>query len=448
MTEANPRILIIDDDLALAESLVSRLRRAEYTADFCNDGAGARRWLSAAQADVILLDLNLPDTTGLDFLDHLRGTHPEILTVMITGQQDMKTTIDAMRRGAFDYLRKPFRFDELLITLEKAQARRQARKPETEKIPLLPVQQDRHEIVGGDPTILEVIKQIGLLSRSRVTVLIEGESGTGKELVARALHSAGEATGPLVAINCSGVVANLLESELFGHEKGAFTGATGRKTGLFEHAGEGTVFLDEIGDMPLELQAKLLRVIQEREFQRVGGLEPVPFRARVVAATNRNLEELIKEGSFREDLFFRLAVSRISIPPLRKRLTDIPLLVRYLVDRITRQLHRPMRAVDPEAIKRLMNYSWPGNIRELENVLTRAVALAQDDVLTAQDLGCQILICHKQVDGVVLPLWQAEKIHIEKALAALDWNVTHTADALEISPTTLRKKIKDYGIKK
>ncbi len=299
-----------------------------------------------------------------------------------------------------------------------------------------------------DKKIVEVVKQIGLLSMSRVTVLVEGESGTGKELVARALHEAACSDKPFIAINCSAVVPTLLESELFGHEKGSFTGAESRKTGKLEYAKEGAIFFDEIGDMPLDLQAKVLRVVQEREFERVGGLESVPFRARVIAATNRNLEVLVKEGKFRQDLYYRLAVSRIVLPPLRERSGDIPLLVRHLIDRIGRKLHHRVEAVETEAMRRLQVYKWPGNIRELDNVLTRAIALARADVISADELEFSRGADPTPAPTEVVPLKDAEKEHIKHALTANDWNITHTAKKLRISPTTLRKKITDFSLKK
>ena len=280
-------------------------------------------------------------------------------------------------------------------------------------------------------------------------MLIEGETGTGKELVARALHAAGSPGEPFAAINCSAVVATLLESELFGHEKGAFTGASERKPGKLEFAGQGTVFLDEIGDMSPGLQAKMLRVLEERTFERVGGLQGIPLRARVVAATNRDLEALVRDGRFRQDLFYRLAVSRIALPPLRERRGDIPLLVGHLLTRIAVKVHRRITGIEEKAIERLAADDWPGNVRELQNVLTRAVVRARGPIVTTEDLELRFADAKETATPPteVVPLRQVEKEHIRRALAAMGWNITRTAKVLEISPTTLRKKIAEFGLR-
>ena len=306
--------------------------------------------------------------------------------------------------------------------------------------------EDNYKIVGSHPNILELHKQIGLLSRSRITVLIEGESGTGKELVARILHNTTNPDKPFVAINCSAMVPTLLESELFGHEKGAFTGADKRKTGKLEYAEDGSVFLDEIGDMPLELQGKLLRVIQEDEFTPVGGLQSIPLAARIIAATHHNLQEGIKKGTFRMDLYYRLAVSKLEVPPLRTRREDIPALVDYLLNRLSHKFNREIKAVDDSAMEQLMNYSWPGNVRELENVLTRAVAFTSSSLLTSENFDLQSNKKNNNMGATTASLAEVEKNHIEKSLLVNNWNITKTAKTLGISSTTLRKKINDYQI--
>jgi two-component system response regulator AtoC len=438
-------ILIIDDDRALCRSLEIQLSSQEHEIKYANNAAEGLKILAEWTPDLIFLDLMLPDRSGLDLLNQIQKNH-NVPIVMITAQQDTKATIEAMRAGAFDYIRKPFNLDDVLLVIEKAN--RAIKEQNRSKVIMAPVTEAPYEIVGVDKKTVEVVKQIGLLSLSRVTVLVEGESGTGKELVARALHEASVPGKPFVAINCSSVVPTLLESELFGHEKGAFTGAETRKIGKLEHADEGTIFFDEIGDMPLDLQSKILRVFQEREFERVGGLENIPFKARVIVATNQNLEVLIKEGKFRQDLYYRLAVSRIVLPPLRERPGDIPLLVRHLIDRIGRKLHRRVKAVETETMRRLQSYHWPGNIRELENVLTRAIALARGDVISPEELEFSLGEDKSSTTSKVTPLKDAEKKHIRKALMATGWNITHTAKMLRISPTTLRKKISDFNLRK
>ena len=439
-------LLVIDDDRALCRSLELQLHAQGHHVRHAQTAAGGLDELHREQPDLILLDLNLPDRNGIDVLEHLQELGCRVPIVMITGQQDTQATIKAMRLGAFDYLRKPFDVDDVVLLLEKT-AQLHARLGRA-GIPVVPVSEGPHEIVGADKKIVEVIKQIGLLSRNRVNVLLAGESGTGKELVARALHEAATPAEPFVAINCSAIVATLPESEFFGHERGAFTGADSRKIGKLEYAGEGTAFFDEIGDMPPDLQAKLLRVLQEREFQRVGGLENLPFRARVIAASNKDLETATQQGSFRADLFYRLAVARITLPPLRERREDIPLLVRHLLYRISGQLHRQITAIEDAALARLQSYSWPGNIRELENVLTRAAVLSRGGVLTADLLEFSLLGLPETTapPSVIAPLREAEKTHIKHALAATRWNITQTAQLLEISPTTLRKKIADFKL--
>lgn len=436
---------MIDDDQALCRSLQIQLKSEGHVLRFVNQGGEAESALRSEEPELILLDLNLPDTDGLTLLPQLLELLPGVPVVMVTGQQDMQSTIQAMRLGAFDYIRKPFAIEDILLALEKAgKAGRSSRSSRTAAEETEP-----YEIIGADRGVVEVIKQIGLLSQTAVTVLVQGESGTGKELVARALHQASCPDRPFVAINCSAVVPTLFESELFGHEKGAFTGADARRIGKLEQAEDGTVFLDEIGDMPLDLQAKLLRVLQQQEFERVGGGETIPFHARVVAATHQDLAGMVKEGDFREDLYYRLAVSPVVMPALRERSGDIPLLVRHLLTRIGCKLHRKVERIEDAALKRLQAYAWPGNVRELENVLTRSVALSRGPVLTLEDLSVPMDGADAEAPAspdAILPLREMEKQYVQKALIATGWNVTQTARLLEISPTTLRKKITDYEL--
>jgi len=441
-------VLIIDDDSALCRSLEIQLGEHGHRVRWATDGASGLAALSKETPDLLLLDLGLPDQSGIEVLHKLRQTHPDLPVAMITGQQDMKATIEAMRSGAFDYVRKPFDMDDMILMIEKAIRFRTVHREKPQKIAVKVVSDEPDEIVGADKKIVAVVKQIGLLSRSRIPVLIEGESGTGKELVARALHESSTPNEPFVAINCSAVVPTLLVSELFGHEKGAFTGAAARKIGKFEHAGQGTVFLDEIGDMALDLQAKLLRVLEQQEFERVGGLQKIPFNARVIAATNRHLETCVGKGEFRQDLFYRLAVSRLVLPPLRERLGDIPLLVNHLITRAARKLHRHVAGIEEQAMRYLETCDWPGNVRELQNVLTRAVALARGPVITTDDLEFTFAKEPAPQIEEIASLEEAERRHIRKALLSTGWNITHTARILRLSPTTLRKKIADLGLRK
>ena len=447
------KIFIIDDDVALCRSLEIQLAAEGHEAAWANTAAEGLAALTQYQPDLVLLDLVLPGASGLEILRALARRDPARPVAMITGQQDMQATIEAMRAGAFDYLRKPFDFEDLLLLIEKAHHVARAAAAQRDTLPVVPAAEataeSSREIVGADRRIVEVIKQIGLLSQSRITVLIEGESGTGKELVARALHDAATPQKPFVAVNCSAVVPTLPESEFFGHEKGAFTGAAERKIGKLEFAAAGTLFLDEIGDMSPELQAKMLRVLENREFERVGGLQSIPFKARVIAATHRDLEDMVRRGAFRQDLYYRLAVSRIPVPPLRERRGDIPLLVGYFLSRAAAALPpgRRVAAIEEDALRRLQLYDWPGNVRELQNVLSRAIALARGPVLTADDLAFMQAPQGPPEPADIVPLEQAERLHIEKALLATGWNITQTAKALRISPTTLRKKIADSHLR-
>lgn len=442
------RILVIDDDLALGRSLQLRLEAERHMAVHRATGADGLREAEGGAYDLVFLDLKLPDLDGLDILARLSAAGFPAPVVMITAQQEMKSAIEAMKTGAFDYLRKPFEWEDVRRVLEKASA-----LAHPVDLPLAlqdgaELEDDRHEIFGRDARMLEIVKSVGLLARSRVAVLIEGESGTGKELVARALHEASTPGAPFVAINCSAVVPTLFESELFGHEKGAFTGADARKTGKMEHARNGTLFLDEVGDLSPELQAKLLRVLQEKVFERVGGLAPIPFAARVVAATHRDLDAMVREGAFRQDLFFRLGVSRLRIPPLRERKADLPLIALKLLARVARAIGRELDGIRQEAMDALVAYDWPGNVRELENVITRAAALSRGRVIGPEDLALVPSTARGDAAAAASDtLGDAVRRHVETVLKMTGWNITRAAGVLEISPTTLRKKISDYKLK-
>ena len=440
-------ILIIDDDAALARSLQLQLGSHSIEAVTAGTAADGMSALETETPDMILLDINLPDGNGLTVMKNIAAQYPDIPVVMVTARQDMSTTITAMRSGAFDYIRKPFDIDDVLLVIEKLG--RQKTGSDANCISAADEAPPR-EIVGSSPQTVEILKQIGLLSRSRVRILIRGESGTGKELAARALHDATCPNEPFVAINCSAVVPTLLESELFGHEKGSFTGADRRKTGKLEYAGRGTLFFDEIGDMDIDLQAKLLRVLQEQEFERVGGTEQIRFMARVICATHRDLNAMVAEGTFREDLLYRIAVSELVMPPLRERPQDIPLIVQHLLGKLGRDMHKTVKGIDRDALRILEAYSWPGNVRELENVLARAVALSHGTTLTADSFS--ILSDHTHSSQTepdeIITLADAEKAQITKTLNSTDWNITQTAKQLQISPTTLRKKITDYSIRR
>ena len=436
-------ILVIDDDRDFSRSLQLQLKLEGHSCRIAHTGEEGLDEVRRAAPEVILLDLKLRETDGLTILDRLHGAGLEVPVIMITGEQDMKANIQAIQKGVLDYLRKPFSLEALLALLD--QLGPMDAEPEATVVAVPETAVNQREIVGADPAILGLIKQIGLLSQSRVNVLITGESGTGKEMVGRALHDAASAEAPFVAFNCTALVPTLLESELFGHVKGAFTGAHADKQGLLAKAGNGTLFLDEIGDLPLDLQPKLLRVIQEREFCPVGSHTPLPFEARVVAATHRDLRQMIGNGQFREDLYYRLSVTCLEIPPLRQRRGGIELLTTHLLRRISKDLGKPVSGISSAVLQKLRQHAWPGNVRELENVLTRAVALAHSEVIREVALEAALTDASAAVE-VRGTLSDAECAHIRRALDECDWNITHAANRLGISRPTLRKKIADFGL--
>jgi two-component system response regulator AtoC len=438
-------IVVVDDNLELLESLELYFREKGYGVFTADNGETGLALIKSRKPKVAIVDLRLPGMSGLELLQSLKNEDIDCRTVVITAYQEMETTVQAIKLGAFDYLHKPLDIDALDQIIDKALSD----LPETESIKVVDEDFKENTIVGRSHELKEIFKLIGLLSEVRTTVLVVGESGTGKELVARAIHyhssSAGE---PFVALNCSAIVENLLESELFGHEQGSFTGADATKKGKLEIAGSGTLFLDEISEIPLHLQAKLLRFIQEREFERVGGNQKIKFNARIIAATNRDLAQMVKLGEFREDLYFRLKVFEIYIPPLRRRKEDIPLLVEYLIKKINRTTGKKIQRISMAAINRLLEHDWPGNIRELENVLTRAVVLSKDKCLLE---SCVVNLLRQP--GADAPaslqlksLSEIEAQHIAHVLQCCQGNISRAARILGITRPTLRNKIKSLNI--
>ncbi|MFL5320691.1 MAG: sigma-54-dependent transcriptional regulator [Myxococcaceae bacterium] len=460
-------LLIVDDDLSLLESLKMHFEDAEeegsprYQVVTATSAAQALQLAPQVDPSVIILDMMLPDRSGLDIVGELKAQVGDAPILIVTAHHDMETTIRAMKLGAFDYLHKPFSDPaELDLVVERALSDRQrSRRAALVNVEAPPVKLG--DIVGNTPGMQQLIKEIGKVAASRATVLINGESGTGKELIARVIHNySHDEVKPFVGINCSAIVDTLLESELFGHEKGSFTGAHTLKQGKFELAEDGTVFLDEIGDMSLMLQAKLLRVLQEREFERVGGVKKIKLRARVIAATHRELATEVKEGRFREDLYQRLKVITLLIPPLRERRDDIPSLVHHLLTRINETVHKRVSRVPPEVLQHLQQLPWRGNVRELENVLTRAVVLSPGEVLLADNLpkmeasdggsgqSPQSGWLPSDLDdpSKIPTLEEAERILIFRALAATKGHKGKTCQVLGISRPTLERKLQKYRI--
>ena len=442
------RILIVDDDRSIRRTLEKFLGGEGHDVTTAQDAPSAIAAVTPA-TDVMLLDLGLPGGSGFDVLSALADRDDAPAVVVVTARDDMQSTVKAIQLGAYEYLVKPVDIDRLGSVVKSAIASREARD---ELVELATRGPEVGDILGKSAAIRDVWKQIGAVSTTRAPVLIRGESGTGKELVAKAIHNASaDRERPFVAVNCTALAPGVLESELFGHVKGAFTGAVADRPGRFELAGKGTIFLDEIAEIPLDLQAKLLRVLQERTFERVGDARPLPLDARVIAATHRDLAGMVKQGAFREDLFYRLRVVEIDLPPLRERATDIPILVEGLLAKINRDLAKDVRYVTPAALAKLTGYAWPGNVRELENTLTRAVVLAKSDVLdeTLLTLGTTSA---PQAEGgaeAALPtLREIERRHIARVLAHTEWNKRRACAILDISRPTLDRKIEEYGLRK
>jgi DNA-binding NtrC family response regulator len=440
----NKRILVVDDDTTARRTLERFLTREGFavsTAANANEGLLA---VQVDQPDIVLSDIYMPGMTGLELQAKIQEFAPHITILLMTGQDDMPTTVKAMQQGAYDYLTKPIdleRLKKILSRLLEQQAISEQlgliRENEAEEYKL------ENILVGRSPQMIDIYKTIGSVTRSRVTVLIEGESGTGKELIARAIHfNSPWKDEPFIAVNCTALAETLLESELFGHMKGSFTGATNDKRGKFELARNGTIFLDEIGEISQTLQVKLLRVLQEREFERVGGEKTLPMNARIIAATNRDLLKEVEEGRFREDLYYRLNVVSIKAPPLRERKEDIPILVKNLLNRINEELHTKVFKVSEEAMERIQKHDWSGNVRELENVLTRAVVLSKSDVIEESVLPqpSEHRGNHAYYDWE-RSLADVEREHIRRVLDAVHGNRTEASRILGISKPTLYAKL-------
>ena len=443
------KILIIDDDSSIRRVLQKHLTEKDFNVVTAGDGEEGFELFQTGQPDIVILDIRLPGKSGLEVLEDIRSVDTHTSVVMITAHEDMDTTIEAMRKGAFDYLPKPLDIDIVDSLLERIFTSRELERRARDVLGEEGQPLDESKLVGKNPDMKKMWKLIGAVSATNTTVLIQGESGTGKELVAHTIHeNSSEKKEPFMAINCTALVETLLESELFGHEKGAFTGAVYEKKGVFEVAGRGTIFLDEVGDMSPGLQAKLLRVLQEREFTRVGGTRVYMTRARIVAATNRNLAELVDEGKFRRDLYYRLRVVEIHVPPLRERKEDVPLLVTHLLDKINRELGKNVLKVSEEVMNAFLTHGWTGNVRELENALRHSVVVARGGVIMIDDLPELTQGRVKETVIDLRPLREVEADHIERILNHARWKKSLASRLLGITRPTLDKKIKEYGLEK
>ncbi len=440
------RVLIVDDEEPVRRLLSRELQRKGFSTDTANDGNDALRKLKKESFDVILLDIVMPGIDGIDVMKRLRNDPASPAIIVLTGKATVETAVDAMKNGAFDYLTKPYKLEELIIVINRAYEDRRLRQENLILHKELTRRERPDQFVGKSRQYKDLLKLIDKIAPTDSTVLLQGESGTGKELVANYIWKKSlRSEKPFIALNCSTLSENLMESELFGHEKGAFTSAYSVKHGLVEAADKGTLFLDEIGEMPISLQAKLLRFLDSGEFRRVGGNKNLKADVRVIAATNRNLEEAIKKGEFRDDLYYRLNVINITIPPLRERKEDIRPLAEYFLQKYRRRVLKDIKGFDEKTLKILECYNWPGNIRELENVIERAVILCDSDTITPAEIAITDKVCTED-PGATPSLQEIEREYILKVLKQTGGNQTKASKILGIDRKTLYLKLKKYGI--
>src|SRR5919197_719799 len=447
-------ILVVDDERNTCDALEMILRRDGHSVLTAPSGNEALALLEEHEVDLILSDMKMPQMDGLELLRHIKSRYPGLVVVMMSGHHDVTAAVEAMKEGAFDYLVKPFNRDDVLRALQKALTLRALM---VENLALKRQVQDRFaraQVIGSSLSWRRVCEMVEQVAPSRATVLLTGESGTGKELIAGLLHHLSpRAERPFITLNTAALPATLLEAELFGHEKGAFTGAQHRKPGRFELADEGTLFLDEIGDMPLEVQVKLLRVLQDGTFERLGGTRTLRVDVRVVAASNKDLDQEVEAGRFRTDLYYRLNVITLHLPPLRDRREDIPLLVAHFLRKYTQQNHKEVTAIQQQALQCLQTYDWPGNVRELENIIERAVVLAQGSTIGMTQLPAHLQEKEPEIahgEHFVLPaeatLAEIERAAIAQALQRNAGNRQAAARALNIGVATLYRKLKVYQL--
>jgi two-component system, NtrC family, response regulator AtoC len=449
------RVLVVDDEENIRLVLRTLLKKHGYEVELADSGEAALASLDSFDPDVILTDVRMPRMGGLDLIGALKAKQHPATVIVMSAYGNVDLAIEAMKAGAYDYVSKPFKPDEIVLALRKAEERESLRRENRALREQMQKDTQFSSIVAKSREMTDIFRTITKIAEFKTTVLVTGESGTGKELVARAIHDRSQRKGaPFVAINCGAIPENLLESELFGHKKGAFTDATADRRGLFEEASAGTLFLDEIGELPLNLQVKLLRVLQEDTIRRLGDPKDIKVDVRIIAATHRDLAADVKAGRFREDLFYRINVLAIAIPPLRSRREDVNLLIDHFLTRNNARLGTSIRGVSPEARKLLLEYAWPGNVRELENTIERAMVLSETDVLQSIDLPERI---RDVLDPVQVQLASGElsikkttaaieQILIRRALQKTKGNRTRAADILEISHRALLYKIKDYKI--
>ena len=457
-----PRVLIVDDERSMREFLEILLRGEGFTVELADGGesAVARLEAGASDVDLVLTDLKMPRVSGLEVLDTVKRLSPDTEVVMMTAFSTTETAIEAMKKGAYDYVAKPFKVDEITVVIHKALEKRRLALENQRLRGELRTRYSFHNIIGKSRAIREVFDVVERVARTRTSVLISGETGTGKELIAKAIHyHSPRRDQPFMVINCGAIPDQLMESELFGHAKGAFTGAATAKKGLFQEADGGTLFLDEVGELSLGLQVKLLRALQERRIRPVGQAHEVPVDVRILAATNKDLEHEVERGRFRQDLFYRLNVIQVRMPALRERREDVALIAQHFLERFAREMEKPMRGIAPDAIEAMTAYRFPGNVRELENIIERAVTFEVSDILTPQSLPRHVLeprsvrpVSAERVeipgDGMDLDglLAELERGYLVEALRRTGGNRTEAAKLLGVSFRSIRYKLDKYDV--
>lgn len=449
MKKSIRKILVIDDEEPFRETIKLFLEDEHFNIITASSGEEGLSLFKKEQPDIVITDLKMPKMNGLEVLTHLKSLNPKVPIIILTAFDDVPLTIEAMKLGAFDIISKPIKVDNFKSLIKRALDSRTSEDGKSIDITDGEINHYYETgLIGKTAVMRDLIKKIGPVSTNKTNVLIEGENGTGKEVLARLIHSSGVTKDhPFIGVNCTALSSSLLESELFGHDKGSFTGAIRTKRGKFELAGEGTLFLDEISEMPLDMQVKLLRVLQEKEFERVGGEESIPFNARIIAATNQNLFKMVSEHKFRKDLFHRLNVIYLYMPPLRKRKEDIPALAVNLLGKINRDLNKNVIKIPFDTMELLKENYWDGNVRELENTLRRAAVLAKGERIEKENVLLPNYFIHDEPEESKIPsLAEVERKHIELVLNQVNWNKHKACEILDITKPTLLKKIKDYNI--
>jgi DNA-binding NtrC family response regulator len=447
MTKNDATILVVDDEQSVRNSLKKWFISEGFTVETAQNADEAMTCLRNHKIDLVLLDIKMPGMSGIEFNRWIRTQNADVIVIMMTAFASVDTAVEALKDGAYDYVAKPVDPDDLTHIVRNALEKKRLANENAQLKQQIAVLSMPEDIIGESPKTKRVLEMVGAVANTDATVMIRGESGTGKELVARAIHSnSARRYAPIISVNCGAVSESLLESELFGHEKGAFTGASSRRKGKLERADKGTVFFDEIGTIGPKMQVELLRVLESKRFTRLGGETPIDVDFRVISATNRDLEAAVADGSFREDLYFRLNVFTILIPPLRERAEDIDALTDYFVNRIARSMSRTVNGISKEGRQMMQAYDWPGNIRELRNVIERAIVLCKGDIIEASDLSFPFTFRSRQQGGGDT-LEEVEKAHVQRVLERCSWNISQAAKLLNIDRTTLYTKIKKFDLR-